>query len=146
MKKKLEKITLYTDGACSGNPGPGGWGAYIIDNYNKLELSGYETLTTNNRMELLAAIKGLEYFKESKEIVIHTDSMYVKNGITIWISNWIKNGWKTSSKKDVKNTDLWKRLLSINDFHTIEWKWVKGHSGDEGNEIADRLATNAINS
>ena len=144
MSNTSYNIIIYTDGACRGNPGPGGWGAYIIKNNISFKLSGNESLTTNNRMELLATISSLEYFKKKNTILIYTDSMYVKNGITIWISSWIKNGWKTSSKKCVKNFDLWKRLHIQNNYHEITWKWVKGHAGVEGNEIADSLATNAI--
>jgi ribonuclease HI len=138
------KIKIYTDGACSGNPGKGGWGALIQENDNEKKLSGSELNTTNNRMELTAVIKALEYYDESKEIEVFTDSKYVMQGITEWIKNWKTNHWKTSQKKDVKNKDLWVLLDSVSAKHDIKWSWVKGHAGDYGNEIADKLATQAI--
>ena len=138
------KIKIYTDGACSGNPGKGGWGALIQENDNEKKLSGSELNTTNNRMELTAIIKALEYYDEAKEIEVFTDSKYVMQGITEWIKNWKTNHWKTSQKKDVKNKDLWVLLDSVSAKHDIKWSWVKGHAGDYGNEIADKLATLAI--
>ena len=144
------KIKIYTDGACVGNPGPGGWAAIIfLENYKK-EIFGGEKLTTNNRMELMATIKALEYCKNqidksvtSKNIEIYTDSTYVKEGITSWIKNWEKNNWKTASKKNVKNVDLWKKLKELVKSSSIEWKWVKGHSNDPMNDLADELAKKA---
>ena len=144
------KINIYTDGACIGNPGPGGWSAIIIKEKKKKELFGGEKLTTNNRMELTAAIKSLEYCHAEegaqpslKEIKIYTDSVYVKEGITVWIENWEKNNWKTSDKKNVKNIDLWKKLQDLVKSKQIEWCWVKGHSGDPMNDLADKLAKEA---
>jgi len=141
---------IYTDGACIGNPGPGGWAAVIFINDKKKELFGGEKLTTNNRMELTAAIKALEYCnaeekKESlsKKIIIYTDSIYVKEGITVWINNWEKNNWKTADKKNVKNVDLWKKLKKLAESNLVEWNWIKGHSQDPMNELADRLAKEA---
>ena len=139
-----KKVDIYTDGACSGNPGPGGWGVLIeIDNEN-IELSGGDRETTNNRMELMAAIKALEEIDKDYEITLYTDSNYVKDGITSWISNWKKNNWKTASKKDVKNKELWMRLDEAIKDKNISWVWEKGHAGNEGNEQADYLARSAI--
>ena len=139
------KYKIYTDGACSGNPGPGGWGAVIFDNNNKQKnISGSVKNTTNNRMELSAAIKGLEYIKTSSEITIYTDSTYVKNGITEWILKWKKSEWKNSNKKPVKNKDLWIKLDDLCEQNQIKWKWVKGHSNNKYNNLADALATQAI--
>ena len=138
------KIKIYTDGACSGNPGKGGWGALIQENDNEKKLSGSELNTTNNRMELTAVIKALEHYDEAREIEVFTDSKYVMQGITEWIRNWKNNHWKTSQKKDVKNKDLWILLDTVSAKHDIKWSWVKGHAGDYGNEIADKLATQAI--
>ena len=138
------KIKIYTDGACSGNPGKGGWGALIQENNNEKKLSGSELNTTNNRMELTAVIKALEHYDEAREIEVFTDSKYVMQGITEWIKNWKNNHWKTSQKKDVKNKDLWILLDTVSAKHDIKWSWVKGHAGDYGNEIADKLATQAI--
>ena len=138
------KIRIYTDGACSGNPGKGGWGALIQENDDEKKLSGSELNTTNNRMELTAVIKALEHYDEAKEIEVFTDSKYVMQGITEWIKNWKSNHWKTSQKKDVKNKDLWVLLDTASAKHNIKWSWVKGHAGDYGNEIADKLATQAI--
>ena len=138
-------ITIYTDGACSGNPGVGGWGVVIIeDNKNEILLNGGDKYTTNNKMELTAAIQALKYFKNSQKIKLFTDSKYVKDGIQSWIQNWKKNGWKTSTKKPVKNKELWMALDTVISKHKIEWHWVKGHSGDENNEIADQLARKYI--
>ena len=133
-------IQIWTDGACSGNPGPGGWGALIINNGHETELYGSESSTTNNRMELKAAIEALNSLETSSKIELNTDSTYVKDGLTKWIHGWKKNGWKTAAKKPVKNKDLWQALDEACSSHQIEWKWVKGHAGDEGNERADALA------
>ena len=139
------KYKIYTDGACSGNPGPGGWGAVIFDQDNKQKnISGSEKNTTNNRMELLAAIMSLKKIKTNSEVVIFTDSIYVKNGITEWMKNWKKNGWKNSSKKPVKNKDLWEKLDKLCETNNVSWKWIKGHSTNEFNNLADELATKAI--
>ena len=139
------KYKIYTDGACSGNPGPGGWGAVILDQDDKQKnISGSEKNTTNNRMELLAAIMSLKKIKTNSEVVIFTDSIYVKNGITEWMKNWKKNGWKNSSKKPVKNKDLWEKLDKLCEANSVSWKWVKGHSSNEFNNLADELATKAI--
>jgi ribonuclease HI len=133
-------VEVWTDGACSGNPGPGGWGAILVYKGKEKDLCGGETLTTNNRMELMAAISALEALTRPCTIALHTDSQYVKGGITGWIHGWKRNGWKTSDKKPVKNEDLWKRLDAALASHTIEWRWVKGHAGDVMNERADELA------
>ena len=139
------KYKIYTDGACSGNPGPGGWGAVILDQDDKQKnISGSEKNTTNNRMELLAAIMSLKKIKTNSEVVIFTDSTYVKNGITEWMKNWKKNGWKNSSKKPIKNKDLWEKLDKLCEANIVSWKWVKGHSTNEFNNLADELATKAI--
>ena len=136
---------IYTDGACSGNPGPGGWGVVIIDkDNNQINISGKEKNTTNNRMELMAPIIALKKIKSKSNVVIFTDSTYVKNGITEWIKKWEKNGWKNSNKKPVKNKDLWVRLNDLCQKNNVAWKWVKGHSGDKYNVLADGLATKAI--
>lgn len=137
-------VTIYTDGACSGNPGPGGWGALLQYGGAEKELSGGEADTTNNRMELMAAIKALEALKKSCTVELYTDSTYVKDGITQWIFGWKKNGWKTAAKKPVKNADLWQLLDTQTRRHTVNWHWVKGHDGDERNERVDGLARNAI--
>ncbi len=144
------EIKIYTDGACVGNPGPGGWAAVVLLENEKKELFGGERLTTNNRMELIAAIKALEYcVKQEKKqpslklVRIFTDSTYVKEGITVWINNWEKNNWKTADKKNVKNVDLWKRLKELVKFNQVEWNWVKGHSEDPMNDLADKLAKEA---
>ncbi len=141
-----EQVVIYTDGACSGNPGPGGWGAILRYGDAQKELSGGEKLTTNNRMELMAAISALESLKRSVAVELHTDSQYVKNGITQWIHGWKKNGWRTADKKPVKNEELWKRLDDAVKRHQVTWKWVKGHAGHEFNERADELARMAIKS
>ena len=138
---QYEPVTVYTDGGCKGNPGPGGWGVYIIYHDKKtIKLNGKDEHTTNNKMELMATIKALEMLKKEKNIILYTDSTYVKNGITKWVKSWEKNGWKTSQKKDVKNKELWVKLNDLSSGRNIEWKWVKGHSGNHGNEIADKLA------
>ena len=143
-------VKIYTDGSCVGNPGPGGWAAIIIDDNKKKEIFGGEKFTTNNRMALTAAIKGLEYCLNEegnqpslKEIKIYTDSIYLKDGITLWINNWEKNNWKTSDKKNVKNVDLWKKLKELVKSNQIEWNWVKSHSDDPLNNLADELAKKA---
>ncbi len=140
----MKKIQIYTDGACSGNPGKGGWGAVLIYNGKTREISGYEEATTNNRMELQAAIEAISAVKEKCEIDLFTDSKYVKDGITTWIHNWQKNGWKNSQKDEVKNADLWKILIDLTKNHKISWHWVKGHADNEFNNLADKLATEAI--
>ena len=142
MKKE---ITIFTDGACSGNPGTGGWGAVLLYQDNEKYLSGSEELTTNNRMELKATIEALKSIKYPSKIKLYTDSQYVKNGITEWIVNWKKNGWKTANKKNVSNKDLWIELEYNVKLHEVEWNWIKGHSGNHYNEIADKLAVSAMN-
>ena len=145
------EISIYTDGSCVGNPGPGGWAAIIINDSKKEEIYGGEKLTTNNRMELTAAIKALEHCSNQedrqltlKQIKIYTDSNYVKDGITVWIDNWEKNNWKTADKKNVKNIDLWKKLKDLVKSSSIEWIWVKGHSNNNLNNQADILAKKAV--
>jgi len=142
--KQHEEITIHSDGACSGNPGPGGWGAIIEFNDKSIELSGAEKSTTNNRMELTAAIKALSAITVPSSITLITDSKYVIEGITRWLPAWKERGWKTSSKKEVKNIDLWRELDRLNQKHTITWKWVQGHNGHEKNERCDKLAVAAI--
>ena len=139
------KYTIYTDGACSGNPGPGGWGAVIFDQDKKQKnISGNAKNTTNNRMELMAPIMALKKIKSKSEVTIFTDSTYVKNGITEWIKKWEKNGWKSANKKPVKNKDLWIKLNNLCKEYKIDWKWIKGHSNNKYNDLADDLATRAI--
>ena len=133
-------VEIYTDGACRGNPGPGGWGALLIAGRHRKTMHGGEDETTNNRMELTAAIEALNALKGSRKVVLHTDSRYVMHGITEWMVNWKKRGWKTAAKKPVKNQDLWMALDEATQRHEITWKWVKGHDGDPGNEEADELA------
>ncbi|MEZ5961934.1 MAG: ribonuclease HI [Hyphomonadaceae bacterium] len=137
-------VDIWTDGACSGNPGPGGWGAILHYAGVEKELAGAEAATTNNRMELMAAIQALNALKRSSKVRLHTDSKYVMDGVTKWIHGWKKNGWKTADKKPVKNDDLWKLLDEANARHEVTWKWVKGHSDNEMNNRADELARNAI--
>jgi ribonuclease HI len=137
-------VDIWTDGACSGNPGPGGWGAVLRYGETEKELSGAAAATTNNRMELMAAIEALSALKRPSKVRLHTDSKYVMDGVTKWIHGWKKNGWKTADKKPVKNEDLWKRLDEANARHEVTWKWVKGHSDNEMNNRADELARNAI--
>jgi ribonuclease HI len=139
-----EVVTIHTDGACSGNPGPGGWGAVLRYNGTIKELKGGEALTTNNRMELKAATEALNALKRPCEVELHTDSQYVKNGLTAWIHSWKKNGWKTADKKPVKNVDLWQALDAAVARHTIRWHWVKGHAGNVDNERADELANEGM--
>ncbi len=138
MSEKL--IEIWTDGACSGNPGPGGWGVLLKSGETTKELFGGEADTTNNRMELMAAIEALNALKRASNVKLHTDSTYVKDGLTKWIHGWKRNGWKTASKKPVKNKDLWQALEAACEPHSIDWIWVKGHAGDPGNEKADELA------
>ena len=137
-------ISIFTDGACRGNPGPGGWGVLILLEGEEITLYGGENSTTNNQMEMMAAIKALEYFREKKSIELVTDSNYLKDGIEKWIHSWKKNGWRTSAKKPVKNQELWMKIDALNHFHEVQWKWVKGHSGHRENEIADLLANKGI--
>ena len=141
MNKRAE---VYTDGACSGNPGPGGWGVTIRINNETIDLNGGEENTTNNRMELMAAIKALDYIDKDYEIILFTDSNYVKDGITKWLDNWKIKNWLTASKKPVKNKDLWIKLDQLNARHEVSWKWVKAHVGHRENEIADMLANKGI--
>ncbi|MBN9431288.1 MAG: ribonuclease HI [Bosea sp.] len=137
---ETQRVQIWTDGACSGNPGPGGWGAVLVYNGTEKELSGGAAETTNNRMELTAAIEALNALKRPCAIDLHTDSQYVKGGITGWIFGWKKNGWKTADKKPVKNVDLWQQLDAALQRHDVAWHWVKGHAGNEANEKADLLA------
>ena len=137
-------VELYTDGACRGNPGPGGWGVLLCYNGHEKELSGGEHETTNNRMELMAAIQGLEALTKSCDVTLYTDSKYVMQGITEWIDNWKAKGWKTAARKPVKNVDLWQRLDQARNNHQVNWVWVKGHSGHNGNERADELANRGV--
>jgi ribonuclease HI len=138
-------VEIYTDGACSGNPGPGGWGALLMCGSHTKEICGGESSgTTNNRMELMAAIQALESLTRPATIRLHTDSSYLRNGITSWLANWKRNGWRTADKKPVKNADLWKRLEKAVERHHVVWLWVKGHSGDPGNERADALANQGM--
>ena len=138
------EVTIYTDGACKGNPGPGGWGVLMIAGVNRRELCGGEVATTNNRMELTAAIEALRALKRPTRVRLFTDSKYVMQGIETWIHGWKKNGWRTSDKKPVKNMDLWQALDALAALQRVEWRWVKGHSGDPGNERADALSNDGI--
>ena len=140
----MKRVTIYTDGACSGNPGPGGWAGIIRHKTTEKEISGGEVDTTNNRMELLAAIKSFETLKEQCDVDLYTDSKYLKHGITEWIINWKKNNWKSANKKTIKNIDLWKRLDGITNKHTISWHWVKAHADDLYNIRVDKLAAGGI--
>jgi len=139
-----EQVEIYTDGACKGNPGPGGWGAWLKWGMHSKELFGGEAQTTNNRMELTAVIEALGTLNRPCKIKLHTDSQYVKNGISIWIHDWKRRGWRTADKKPVKNEDLWRKLDGAVQGHDIEWIWVKGHAGDPGNERADGLANKGV--
>lgn len=141
MKNNNQKVEIYCDGACSGNPGPGGWGVVLLYGDHQKKLSGFESNTTNNRMELVAAIQGLKAIKRQMPIVIYTDSQYVKNGITKWINTWLRNNWNNLK---VKNIDLWQELYGLVTQHQIDWHWVKGHNGNFYNELADSLAREAI--
>ena len=136
----MTDVTIYTDGACSGNPGPGGWGAILVHGGTRKELSGGETETTNNRMELQAAIEALNALKRPCKVAVYTDSVYVRDGITKWIKGWERNGWRTAAKKPVKNAELWQALQAALQPHDIDWHWVKGHAGHPENERADELA------
>ena len=140
----MKHVVIYTDGACKGNPGPGGWGAWITFGEHEKRLCGGENDTTNNRMELSGAIEGLKALTEACKVTLYTDSSYVQKGITQWLAGWKKKGWKTASKQPVKNKDLWQALDDECQRHNIEWKWVKGHAGIKGNEIADELANLGI--
>ena len=140
----MTEVVIYTDGACSGNPGPGGWGVVMQWQGKEKELYGFDPVTTNNRMELMAAIQALEALQRPTTVSLHTDSKYLLDGITKWIPNWQRNGWKTAAKKPVKNEDLWRRLTEAMRPHDVDWVWVKGHAGDPGNERADALARRGI--
>ncbi len=144
MGEERKLVEIYTDGACSGNPGPGGWGAVLRHGDAEKELQGWSSLTTNNRMELLAAIRALEALRYPCKVVLYTDSQYLKNGITKWLANWRKNGWRTAGRKPVKNQDLWMELDRLASLHDVEWRWLRGHAGHRENERADRLAREAI--
>lgn len=139
-----KQVEIYTDGACSGNPGPGGWGSVLMYNGHRRELSGGERQTTNNRMELMAVIRALEALKRPCEVVLHTDSTYVMKGMTEWLENWKRRNWRTADRKPVKNVELWQRLEQAIHRHSVQWRWVRGHSGVPGNERADELARRAI--
>lgn len=143
-EKQLELVVIYADGACKGNPGPGGWGAWISMGGHSKELCGGEPVTTNNRMELMAVIRALQALKRACNVKVYTDSVYVQKGMTEWIESWKKRGWRTADKKPVKNDDLWQELDAIAQQHQIEWLWVKGHAGDAGNERADALANQGV--
>ena len=140
----MTEVVIYTDGACSGNPGPGGWGVVLRWKDKEREMHGGDPLTTNNRMELTAAIQALEALKRPAKVSLHTDSKYLLDGITKWIQGWQRNGWKTAARKPVKNDDLWRRLIEAMRPHDVSWEWVKGHAGDPGNERADALARRGI--
>jgi ribonuclease HI len=140
----VKPVTIYTDGACRGNPGPGGWGALLRYNGHEKLLKGGETPTTNNRMELMAAIAALESLREPCSVTLYTDSNYLKLGLNEWLPQWRKRNWRTTDRKPVKNQDLWERLDRAASVHRIDWRWVKGHSGDEGNEMADQLANQGL--
>ena len=142
----MERIKIYTDGACRGNPGKGGWGVFIINGQESKKIFGGKIETTNNEMELTAAIKGLEFFNSPTDLDLYTDSKYVMDGINDWIHNWKRNGWKTAKKKPVKRSNLWIELDKLNNFHDVKWYWIKGHSGDIGNDMADELANQGIDS
>jgi len=144
MTDQLPHVIIYTDGACSGNPGPGGWGAILCFGEREKELKGGEPNTTNNRMELMAAIAALEALKRPCRVDVHTDSQYLRNGIMSWINNWKRNGWRTADKKPVKNVELWQRLEASLKPHQVKWHWLKGHAGHAMNERADELAREAI--
>jgi ribonuclease HI len=140
----LKNVIIHTDGACKGNPGPGGWGALLEYNGQRRELKGGEKLTTNNRMELMAAIQALDALKETCQVTLYTDSSYVMQGLTEWLPGWKARGWRTASKQPVKNQDLWQQLDAAAARHQVQWQWVKGHSGHAGNEAADRLANEGV--
>ena len=140
----VRRVTIYTDGACLGNPGPGGWGALVIENGETRELSGYEPQTTNNRMELRGAVEGLRALDEGAEVDLTTDSQYVRTGMAEWLARWKRNGWRTADKKPVKNMDLWQELDALAQRHVVRWHWVRGHAGHPENERCDELANEAI--
>lgn len=140
----MSRVVIHTDGACRGNPGPGGWGAVMVSGRHRKELKGSDPETTNNRMELTAAIEALDALRQPVEVDLYTDSEYLRKGITQWLEGWKRNSWKTAARKPVKNRDLWERLDTLVARHPIQWHWVKGHAGDPGNERADRLANEAI--
>lgn len=140
----MSEVVIYTDGACKGNPGPGGWGAWLRAGVHEKELWGGEPLTTNNRMELTAVIEALALLKQPSRVMVYTDSGYVKDGITSWIHGWKARGWTTADRKPVKNVDLWQKLDALRSRHQVEWRWVKGHAGDPGNERADQLANRGV--
>lgn len=140
----MKQVKIYTDGACSGNPGPGGWGAYLIFGEHEKKISGFAKDTTNNRMELQSVIEALILLTEPCKVELYSDSVYVINGVTKWMISWQKRGWKSSNNKPVKNQDLWQKLLVAKERHDIKWHWVKGHNGDYGNEMADSLARQAV--
>ncbi|MCJ9427627.1 ribonuclease HI [Kordiimonas marina] len=142
--KDTTSVEIYTDGACSGNPGPGGWGALLLYGALEKEITGGEMHTTNNRMEMMAAVEALNALKRPCKVKLHTDSRYLRDGITKWIHNWKKQGWRTADKKKVKNADLWQALDAATKHHDIEWVWVKGHAGHDGNERADALANQGM--
>jgi ribonuclease HI len=138
------KLTIFTDGACLGNPGPGGWGAIVVDGPHRRELSGYEPATTNNRMEIMAALEALRAVPDGAEVDLHTDSQYLRNGMNEWLARWKRNGWRTADKKPVKNEDLWRALDAEAQRHQVRWHWVRGHNGHPENERCDALANAAI--
>jgi ribonuclease HI len=140
MTPAKPQVTIYTDGACSGNPGPGGWGAVLISGPHRKEICGGEAQTTNNRMELAAAIAALDALKKPSRVDLHSDSEYLRNGISVWIDGWKRNGWRTSAKQPVKNVELWQRLDAARQRHEVDWHWVRGHAGHTENERADELA------
>jgi ribonuclease HI len=140
----MTDVEIYTDGACRGNPGPGGWGALLLFNGTKKEICGGELATTNNRMEMMAAIQGLSALSRRCNVILYTDSEYVRRGISEWLANWKNRGWKTANRKPVKNEDLWRELDSLAAQHDIDWRWVKGHAGNPGNERADQLANDGL--
>ena len=140
----MRRTTIYTDGACLGNPGPGGWAALLVDDGSRREISGYEPATTNNRMELRAAVEALRALEEPSQVDLHTDSQYLRNGMSEWLARWKRNGWRTADRKPVKNVDLWQQLDGLAARHDVRWHWVRGHAGHPENERCDALANEAI--